>query len=138
MVDDSEEVIGWLNGFKELGITLSIDDFGTGYSSLSYLKQFPVDVLKIDRSFVQELPNNQGDVSLVEAILAMGHSLGLKVVAEGVDTEQQHQFLQQHGCGFLQGYHFGKPMPEQELKEWMDKQNAVADKQADGAGNKSV
>ncbi len=120
LMDDNTEVIEWLNGFKELGITLSIDDFGTGYSSLSYLRKFPVDVLKIDRSFVQELPDNQDNVSLVEAILAMGNSLGLTIVAEGVETEQQHDFLQARDCKYLQGYLFSKPMPEKQLMEWMD------------------
>ncbi len=120
LMDDNTEVIEWLNGFKELGISLSIDDFGTGYSSLSYLRKFPVDVLKIDRSFVQELPDNQDNVSLVEAILAMGNSLGLTIVAEGVETEQQHDFLQARDCKYLQGYLFSKPMPEKQLMEWMD------------------
>jgi diguanylate cyclase (GGDEF)-like protein/PAS domain S-box-containing protein len=126
LMDDSKEVIGWLNGFKELGVSLSIDDFGTGYSSLSYLKRFPVDVLKIDRSFVHDLPDNQEDASLVDAILAMGHSLGLKVVAEGVETQEQHHFLRERGCGYLQGYYFGRPMPAQQLEAWLDARNAAA------------
>jgi len=126
LMDDSEEVVGWLNSFKDLGVTLSIDDFGTGYSSLSYLKKFPVDVLKIDRSFVQDLPDNQDDASLVEAILAMGNSLGLKVVAEGVETEQQCNFLIERDCEYLQGYHFGKPMPEKQLMEWLKEFEAAA------------
>ncbi len=126
LMDDSPEVLKWLNGFKELGLGLSIDDFGTGFSSLSYLKRFPVDVLKIDRSFVHGLPNDVGDVSLVEAILAMGKSLNLKVVAEGVETKQQSQFLRKRGCDLLQGFYFGKPMRESELMAWMKKQGKVS------------
>jgi diguanylate cyclase (GGDEF)-like protein/PAS domain S-box-containing protein len=125
LMDDSPEVLEWLNGFKKLGIGLSIDDFGTGYSSLSYLKRFPVDVLKIDRSFVGGLPGDVGDASLVEAILAMGKSLGVKVVAEGVETEQQRDFLQKRGCDCLQGFYFGKPMPETELRSWLVEHNKM-------------
>ncbi len=119
LLDDNEAVIEWLEGFKDLGVTLSIDDFGTGYSSLSYLKKFPVDVLKIDRSFVRELPDNKDDASLVEAILAMGNSLGLSIVAEGVETEQQRDFLQAHNCEYLQGYFYSKPVPEKQLLQWL-------------------
>jgi len=128
LMDDSQEVLSWLNGFKELGIALSIDDFGTGFSSLSYLKRFPVDVLKIDRSFVQGLPNDVGDVSLVDAILAMGKSLGLKVVAEGVENEQQQKFLQRRGCNLLQGFYFGKPMPESKLRAWLKEYKKASSK----------
>ncbi len=128
LMDDSPEVLDWLNGFKKLGIGLSIDDFGTGYSSLSYLKRFPVDVLKIDRSFVRGLPNDVGDASLVEAILAMAKSMGLKVVAEGVETEHQRTFLRKHGCDRLQGFYYGKPMPEPQLKVWLAEQENASSK----------
>ena len=128
LMDDSPEALNWLNGFKELGVSLSIDDFGTGFSSLSYLKRFPVDVLKIDRSFVCGLPSDAGDVSLVDAILAMGKSLGLKVVAEGVENEQQHKFLQERGCDLLQGFYFGKPMPESKLRSWLVEHNEASSK----------
>jgi EAL domain-containing protein (putative c-di-GMP-specific phosphodiesterase class I) len=123
LMDDSPEVMEWLNGFKNLGVRLSIDDFGTGYSSLSYIKRFPVDVLKIDRSFVSGLPDDAGDASLVDAILAMAQSLGLQVVAEGVETEQQSRFLQNLGCDRLQGFYYGKPMPAHELKVWLKEQS---------------
>lgn len=126
LMDGSPEVMEWLNGFKNLGISLSIDDFGTGYSSLSYLKRFPVDALKIDRSFVDGLPEDDGDASLVDAILAMAQSLGIQVVAEGVENEQQSQFLQQLGCDRLQGFYYGKPMPEPDLRVWLAKQRKVS------------
>ncbi len=128
LMDDSPEVLKWLNGFKELGVGLSIDDFGTGFSSLSYLKRFPVDVLKIDRSFIRGVPDDVGDVSLVEAILAMGKSLNLKVVAEGVETKQQLQFLRKRGCDLLQGFYFGEPMRESELRAWLLQQSKVSTK----------
>ncbi len=128
LMDDSPEVISWLKGFRDLGIGLSIDDFGTGYSSLSYLKRFPVNVIKIDRAFVRGLPDDSGDASLVEAILAMGQSLGLSVVAEGVETKEQHSFLRKRNCDYLQGFFFGKPMPEAELKVWLAEQAKTAEK----------
>ena len=118
LMEDREEVIGWLQGFKKLGISLSVDDFGTGYSSLSYLKRFPIDALKIDRSFVQGLPDDPEDVSLVDAILAMAGSLGVRVVAEGVENREQLEFLRQRGCPCLQGFYFGVPMSARHLLEW--------------------
>ena len=127
-MDDSPEVISWLKGFRDLGIGLSIYDFGTGYSSLSYLKRFPVNVIKIDRAFVHGLPEDTGDASLVEAILAMGQSLGLSVVAEGVETKEQHSFLRKRNCDYLQGFYFGKPMPEAELQVWLEEQAKTAEK----------
>ena len=126
LMDDSPEVMEWLNGFKNLGVSLSIDDFGTGYSSLSYLKRFPVDVLKIDRSFVRGLPDDDGDASLVDAILAMAQSLGVQVVAEGVETEPQSTFLKNLGCDRLQGFYYGKPMPDSELRVWLEKQREAS------------
>ncbi len=119
LMDSGQDVIAWLDGFKELGISISADDFGTGYSSLSYLKQFPVDILKIDRSFVSDLPDDKDDASLVEAILAIGNSLGLKVVAEGVETKEQYEFMRRAECGYLQGFYFAKPMPANRLSIWM-------------------
>ncbi|STX39673.1 EAL domain-containing protein [Legionella feeleii] len=99
-----------LKRLKEIGINLTIDDFGTGYSSLNYLKQFPVNKLKIDQSFVSDCISEQNDASIVEAIIAMGHSLKLKVLAEGIETEEQLQFLQQCQCDEGQGFFYGQPM----------------------------
>ncbi len=115
LIEDTAEEITWLQSFKNVGAKLSIDDFGTGYSSLSYLKRFPVDILKIDRAFVVDLPDHQDDASLVEAIVAIAKSLNLKLVAEGVETRAQAEFLKKIGCDYLQGYYFGKPMPATEL-----------------------
>ena len=99
-----------LDSLKNLGLSIAIDDFGTGYSSLNYLKQFPIDVLKIDRTFVDGLPEGEQDAQIARAIIAMAHSLNLAVIAEGVETHQQLEFLREHGCDEVQGYLFGRPM----------------------------
>ena len=100
-----------LRKLKVLGVRIAIDDFGTGYSSLSYLKRFPIDSLKIDRSFVTELPGNQDDATIAQAIITMAHALRLKVIAEGVETEAQLEFLTANGCDEIQGYYFSRPLP---------------------------
>ncbi|MBB3108611.1 diguanylate cyclase (GGDEF)-like protein/PAS domain S-box-containing protein [Paenibacillus phyllosphaerae] len=105
-----------LREIKELGITVSIDDFGTGYSSLSYLRQYPLDVLKIDRSFIRNLVQSPDDTAIVKAIIAMAHSLHLSVCAEGVETEEQLVFLRDHGCGEVQGFLLAKPKPAEEVE----------------------
>ncbi len=102
--------INVLNEFKQMGIRLSIDDFGTGYSSLGYLKQFPLDSLKIDRSFVSEVPGNEDDAAIVSAIIAMSHRLNLTVIAEGFETMQQLDFLRQMGCDEIQGFLISRPL----------------------------
>ena len=109
LMKDIPDVVTALSGFKEMNVRLSIDDFGTGYSSLSYLKRFPFDVLKIDQSFVRDIGKDQDDTALCEAIIAMAHSLGLSLIAEGVETKEQFEFLRARGTETLQGYYMGKP-----------------------------
>ncbi|MFJ7828378.1 EAL domain-containing protein [Psychrobacillus sp. NPDC096623] len=117
MTADIERTISTLQQLKQLGIRISIDDFGTGFSSLNYLKQFPIDTLKIDQSFVRELYNNPNDETIVKTIISMAHNLNLNVVAEGIETKEQLVFLQQHLCNEGQGYFFSKPLLANELEE---------------------
>jgi len=111
LMPHNEDNLAALRSFKTMGVRLAIDDFGTGYSSLGYLQRFPVDVLKIDRSFVTDLPANESNVAIVDAIVTLAHGLGLAVVAEGVETSEHVAFLRAHGCDEGQGYHFGRPLP---------------------------
>ncbi|HET9206221.1 MAG TPA: EAL domain-containing protein, partial [Burkholderiaceae bacterium] len=106
-VERALEVLGSL---KAMGVRLAIDDFGTGYSSLAQLKRFPIDTLKVDRSFIRELPADSEDKAIAEAIIAMGKTLSLTVVAEGVETSEQKAFLRDRACDQMQGYHFSKPI----------------------------
>jgi EAL domain-containing protein (putative c-di-GMP-specific phosphodiesterase class I) len=117
LMNHTEENMATLRSFKTMGVRIAIDDFGTGYSSLSYLQRFPVDVLKIDRSFVMDLPASAGSAAIVSAIVTLAHGLGLEVVAEGVETTEQKDFLAAHDCDEGQGYLFGKPMPLVELRK---------------------
>jgi diguanylate cyclase (GGDEF)-like protein/PAS domain S-box-containing protein len=111
LMREVSEAMQILAGLKNLGLSIAVDDFGTGYSSLNYLKQFPIDVLKIDRTFVDGLPSGEQDAQIARAIIAMAHSLNLSVIAEGVETHEQLDFLREHGCDEVQGYLFGRPMP---------------------------
>jgi diguanylate cyclase (GGDEF)-like protein/PAS domain S-box-containing protein len=110
LMRDVGETMQMLASLKKLGLCIAVDDFGTGYSSLNYLKQFPIDVLKIDRSFVDGVPGGEQDAQIARAIIAMAHSLNLAVIAEGVETHEQLDFLREHDCDQVQGYLFGKPM----------------------------
>ncbi len=116
VMQDVETTIVTLTRLKEVGVKFSIDDFGTGYSSLSYLKRFPIDFLKIDQSFVRDLNTDPDDAAIVKAIISMAHDLGLKVIAEGVETQEQKSFLQLGHCDEMQGYLFSKPVPAKELE----------------------
>jgi EAL domain-containing protein (putative c-di-GMP-specific phosphodiesterase class I) len=115
VMEQPEMAEATMRRLKALGVRLAMDDFGTGYSSLASLKRFPVDCVKIDRSFVNDIPGDAGDSALTRAIIAMGHSLGLHVVAEGVERRDQLDFLRREGCDEYQGYWFAKPMPEEAL-----------------------
>lgn len=120
-----EEHLRLLQQLKQLGVRLALDDFGTGHSSLTYLKQLPLDTLKIDRAFLSNLPNDSHDVAITRAILALGHNLGLDVVAEGVETQQQEDFLRQEGCQLSQGYLISRPIPAQQFAEQFLRQNST-------------
>lgn len=108
-----------LNEIAELGISISIDDFGTGYSSLAYLKKFPVSLLKIDKSFVDDLPNDHDDAVIVSTIISMAQSLGIKTIAEGVETQDQKDYLKSANCDFMQGYLLSKPMSKTDTQNWL-------------------
>jgi EAL domain-containing protein (putative c-di-GMP-specific phosphodiesterase class I) len=113
-VERALEVLGAL---KDMGVRLAIDDFGTGYSSLAQLKRFPIDTLKVDRSFIRELPSDSEDKAIAEAIIAMGKTLSLTVVAEGVETREQQEFLRERACDQMQGFFFSKPVPAADFAE---------------------
>jgi len=115
LMEDVANAMQTLSSLKQLGVCIAIDDFGTGYSSLNYLKQFPIDVLKIDRSFVDGLPHGEQDGQIARAIIAMAHSLNLTVIAEGVETLAQLDFLRDHACDEVQGFLLGRPMPAQQF-----------------------
>jgi diguanylate cyclase (GGDEF)-like protein len=117
IMPNAEDTIETLKALKKLGMQISVDDFGTGYSSLSYLKRFPIDTLKIDQSFVRDIPEDEDDCALVTAIIAMAHNLKLTVVAEGVETAEQLHFLRNYDCDYVQGYLFGKPMPAADFQQ---------------------
>lgn len=118
VMKDMEEAIPILNEIKKLGIVISVDDFGTGYSSLNYLKRFPIDVLKIDRSFIKDVVNNQKDAAVTTTIIHLGRSLGMEVIAEGVEYKHQADFLKENYCHKAQGYYFAKPLPAIEIEKY--------------------
>ncbi|MCO4758549.1 MAG: EAL domain-containing protein, partial [Oceanospirillaceae bacterium] len=118
LMQSGDEVTETLKGFRTAGLSISLDDFGTGYSSLSYLRQLDIDFLKIDQSFVRNLTPDSSELSLCEAIIVMAHKLGIKVIAEGIETPEQKALLTQAGCDYGQGYLFSKPVPANQFEDW--------------------
>jgi EAL domain-containing protein (putative c-di-GMP-specific phosphodiesterase class I) len=118
LMEDVEANLGVMKRLRALGVQISIDDFGTGYSSMSYLKRFPITALKIDRSFVSDLPEDRENAAITEAIIALARALDLKTIAEGVETQAQAQMLSSAGCDYLQGYLFSKPVPADAFIAW--------------------
>jgi EAL domain-containing protein (putative c-di-GMP-specific phosphodiesterase class I) len=119
VMHDPEQTARTLNELKAMGLTLSIDDFGTGHSSLAYLKRFPIDSVKVDRSFIKDLPGDAEDAAIVNSVIALARSLRLRVVAEGVETVEQQQHLRSAGCDEMQGYLFSRPLAAQEAAQFL-------------------
>jgi EAL domain-containing protein (putative c-di-GMP-specific phosphodiesterase class I) len=122
LLEDSDSRIRVLHQLNEIGVGLAIDDFGTGYSSLSYLQRFPISALKIDQCFVRNLNIVKDDASIVSAIIALGHSLSLKVVAEGVEGPEQLDFLRSNSCDEVQGFYFSPALPSLDFANWVNAQ----------------
>jgi diguanylate cyclase (GGDEF)-like protein len=133
LMEDVEANLAVLKRLRALGVHLSIDDFGTGYSSMSYLKRFPITTLKIDRSFIVDLPDDKEDAAISQAIIALARALNLKTVAEGVETRAQAEFLADTGCDYLQGYLFSPPLPETAFLEWWERSEFRALQQVQAA-----
>ena len=127
LMDTTDQAITLLNELKSMGIQISIDDFGTGYSSLNYLNRFPIDILKIDKSFIRDISINSNDNAIITAIIALGHNLNLQVIAEGVETIQQFLFLYQHGNTLMQGDLLSPPLPADSLRQLLKKEDAAFD-----------
>jgi EAL domain-containing protein (putative c-di-GMP-specific phosphodiesterase class I) len=119
---DAAEAVPLLQRLKELGVRLSLDDFGTGYSSLHYLRRLPLDSLKIDRSFVREIRSGSHDATIITAMIAMARSLKLNVIAEGVETREQADFLRAHDCPEIQGYFFSEPLAPEAMRSLLREQ----------------
>ncbi len=119
LMHDHDRAIDLMQRLRGLGIGLTVDDFGTGYSSLAYLKRFPVQKLKIDKSFVIGVARDSESAAICRSVIGLGHNLGLKLVAEGVEGEEDLDFVRSQGCDYVQGYLFSAPMPMARLREWM-------------------
>jgi EAL domain-containing protein (putative c-di-GMP-specific phosphodiesterase class I) len=122
-LENSKAILKTLHGLKDLGVEISIDDFNTGYSSLNYIKQFPIDTIKIDRSFVAGLPHKKEDCAITKSIIDLAHSLKKQVVAEGVERNAQLKFLYENGCTKIQGYLFSKPIPAESMEQILFQKN---------------
>ena len=120
IIDNLEKATDVLKQLKELNITIALDDFGTGYSSLTYLQKLPIDILKIDRDFIKNIQDINDEAHILKLVIDLAHSLGLKVVAEGVETEAQLDYLRKNHCDIVQGYYFSKPLPEADIKTFLE------------------
>ena len=116
LMEGSSDTIGILSDLRDPGVSLAVDDFGTGYSSLSYLKRFPLDRLKVDQSFVRDIDCDSDNLAIAGAIINLGHTLRLTVIAEGVETVAQLDLLRQHRCDQAQGFHFARPLPAADME----------------------
>ncbi len=131
LIENIEDSIRKMNSLKELGIRVAIDDFGTGYSSLAYLKQLPLDQLKISNDFVRDIATDPNDAIIVDTIISMAKHMGLKVVAEGVETDEQLRFLDEKGCHIYQGYHFSRPLPKDRFIDYLEAETSGGQKSAE-------
>jgi EAL domain-containing protein (putative c-di-GMP-specific phosphodiesterase class I) len=134
IITHPDRAVATLVRLKQMGVSITIDDFGTGYSSLSYLTRLPIQGIKIDQRFVHGLEQNRSDEAITQAIIAMSHSMGLRCIAEGVETIAQFEFLKSHGCEEAQGYLISRPLEEPELRSWwkmQDEENRIVGRQSD-------
>jgi EAL domain-containing protein (putative c-di-GMP-specific phosphodiesterase class I) len=125
LMKDIDTAINTMNALTELGFVLALDDFGTGYSSLKYLKEFPIEIIKIDRGFVMDIGIDNNDEAIIDSIIVMANSLGMKCIAEGVETEEQLAFLTERNCTWIQGYLFSRPVPAAEATALLGKDFGV-------------
>ncbi|MES2149148.1 MAG: EAL domain-containing protein [Pseudomonadota bacterium] len=125
VMDDPDQAALSLTRLKAIGVTISLDDFGTGYSSLSYLKRFPIDTLKIDKSFVDDVTDNPADAAIALSVISLGHNLNMKVLAEGVETRAQLEFLRAHGCDEMQGYYYSRPLPAAQFTDLLSEKRGL-------------
>jgi EAL domain-containing protein (putative c-di-GMP-specific phosphodiesterase class I) len=134
IITHPDKAVSTLVKLKQMGVSITIDDFGTGYSSLSYLARLPIQAVKIDQRFVRGIEQNSSDEAIAQAIIALSHSLGLRVIAEGVETAAQFEFLKKHGCEEAQGFLISHPLGEAELRAWwkmQDEENRIIGRQVD-------
>jgi EAL domain-containing protein (putative c-di-GMP-specific phosphodiesterase class I) len=129
-LDRAEQIIDTLQKLKDLGVAIAIDDFGTGYSSLSYLQDFPIDLLKLDGSFIRKISSSEKSRGIVASAISLAHGLGLQIVAECVDTDLQRKFLVAQGCDIVQGFYFSEPVSADELPRYLQMVNLASYKSA--------
>jgi len=134
IITHAEKAVATLSKLEQMGVSITVDDFGTGYSSLSYLTRLPIQGVKLDQRFVHGLEQNKNDEAITQAIIALSHSIGLRVIAEGVETVAQFEFLRDHGCEEAQGYLISRPLEAPELRSWwmmQDEENRIVGRQPD-------